>query len=369
MKWFFVVVVVLHGLIHLLGFAKAFGLAEVAQLQQPISRPLGALWLLAAVLFVVTVILLFAAPSWWWVSAAAAVLLSQGLIVSSWKDARFGTIANVIVLVPLVIAILGRGPSSFRASYQREVARGLARTAEPAPITEAEIARLPAPLQRYLRTAGVLGKEHVRSFHVRFRGQLKSKPDADWMSFTADQTTFLDEPTRLFFIESSMFGIPFDALHAYVGPSATMKVRLASLLTMVDAKGPEMNRSETVTMLNDLCLLAPGALVLPAIRWEERGPLEAKATYTNAGNTVSAVLSFNEAGELVSFFSDDRYLSADGKVFTKYRWTTPVLDHRDFGGVRIAARAEAIWDMPDGPFTYGRFEVVDIEYNVSATKR
>jgi hypothetical protein len=38
----------LHGLIHLLGFAKAFGLARLPQLTQPIGPLLGLLWLMAA---------------------------------------------------------------------------------------------------------------------------------------------------------------------------------------------------------------------------------------------------------------------------------------------------------------------------------
>lgn len=364
MKWFFVFVVVVHGLIHLMGFAKAFRLAEIAQLTQPISRAAGVLWLVAAALFLVAAVLVFAAPSWWWVPAAGAVLTSQALIVSSWRDARFGTIANVIVLIPLVIAMLDHAPWSFRSSYEREVGRGLARKAEAPVLTEADVAKLPAPVQRYLRYVGVIGKARVRSLRAQFRGQIKSSPDAGYMDFTAMQTSFFDEPTRLFLLDAGMVGIPFSAWHAYVGPSATMKVEVASLITMVDAKGPEMNRSETVTMLNDMCILAPATLAGEHIRWEEIGPLSVKATYTQAGNTVSAVLLFNEAGELTGFHSDDRYQSADGKEYKQYRWSTPVHDYRDFGGVRLASRGEAIWDMPAGPLEYGRFEMVSLEYDI-----
>ena len=38
-----------------------------------------------------------------------------------------------------------------------------------------------------------------------------------------------------------------------------MRVRLLSLIPMVDASGPDLRRKETVTVFNDLCLLAPGA--------------------------------------------------------------------------------------------------------------
>ena len=53
MKYILVALLVIHGLIHLLGFVKAFDLAQPAQLQAPISRPLGILWLSAALLLVV----------------------------------------------------------------------------------------------------------------------------------------------------------------------------------------------------------------------------------------------------------------------------------------------------------------------------
>ena len=43
----FLFILGVHGLIHLLGFAKAFGLADLPQLAQPISRTWGALWLAA----------------------------------------------------------------------------------------------------------------------------------------------------------------------------------------------------------------------------------------------------------------------------------------------------------------------------------
>lgn len=50
----FAVIVVIHGLIHLMGFAKAFGLAALPALTQPISRAMGVVWLSAAILTIGT---------------------------------------------------------------------------------------------------------------------------------------------------------------------------------------------------------------------------------------------------------------------------------------------------------------------------
>jgi hypothetical protein len=183
------------------------------------------------------------------------------------------------------------------------------------------------------------------------------------MDFSSQQYNFFDDPTRVFFIESTMFGIPFDGLHLYAGRSATMQIKVASLFQIVDAKGDTMTQGETVTLFNDMCVMAPATLIEKSIRWESVDSLTAKGIFTNKGITVSALLSFNERGELVDFSSEGRFMSADGITYKNYRWTTPMKNYREFGGRRIATEAELIWHTPQGEFVYGKFELVDIEYN------
>jgi len=126
-----------------------------------------------------------------------------------------------------------------------------------------------------------------------------------------------------------------------------------------------MDRGETVTLFNDLCLIAPAALNdRQRIQWEIAGPLAARAKFTHRGNTISALLFFNQAGELTDFISNDRFLSADGKTFKSYPWSTPVRNYIDFGGRRVVAYAEAVWHTPEGEFSYGKFNLAEIEYNL-----
>ncbi len=263
----------------------------------------------------------------------------------------------------------GSAPRRFSSIYRREVDRALRRSTAQPILTEADLVHLPAPVQRYLRYHGAVGKVRVVNVRARFRGEMRPKPDAGWMRITADQTNFFDEPERVFLMHAVRAGIPFDALHLYAGPCATMRVKVAGLLPVVDAKGPEMNRSETVTMFNDMCVLAPATLIDEAIRWEEVDTHTAKATFTNAGNTISAVLSFDDRGALTSFSSDDRSESADGKTYRRYRWTTPLKDYRDYRGRMVAGHGDAVWGHPEGDYVYARFDLVDVEYNVSRFER
>ena len=89
-----------------------------------------------------------------------------------------------------------------------------------------------------------------------------------------------------------------------------MAVRLAGLVNVVCIDGPDLTRTETrrtetVTILNDLCFYAPLRLIDPRLTWTEMDDTHARVTFAHGTNTVSAELVSNTVGELVNFVSDD----------------------------------------------------------------
>jgi hypothetical protein len=184
------------------------------------------------------------------------------------------------------------------------------------------------------------------------------------MRFIGEQVnTYGTSPRRLFFMDATMRGLPVDVLHTYVGPSARMRVKLASLVPMVDASGPQLDQAETVTLFNDLCLMAPAALVDARVRWQPLDDHHARGFFTNGDHTVSADLTFNDAGDLVDFVSEDRLrASQPGTGFTAQRWATPVRSYGSFGGRRAVASGEGRWHAPEGEFTYLEFNLDQLSY-------
>ena len=363
MRNVFIILLFAHSLIHLMGFAQAFELADVRQIKGPISRSLGIFWLVAAVLFSATGILVVAHIAWWWISCLAALVFSQIAIIRSWSDAKYGTVINIMLAVSLAVPVANSLQSSFAGIYRREVEKGLTRVSAMPPLEEEDIRHLPLPVQRYLIYTGSVGKPRLQNVRATLTGQMQMTTDGSWIDITARQYDFFDQSTRLFFIESTMYGVPLEGLHLYEGESATMRIRLASLIQVVDARGPEMNRGETVTLFNDMCLLAPASLIDPRISWETIDSLNVDARFSNAGNTIGARLCFNDTGELTDFSSNDRYQSSDGKVYLNYRWSTPVGAYREFQGYRLASYGEAIWHTPEGDQTYARFNIHEVEFN------
>jgi hypothetical protein len=327
-----------------------------------ISRGMGVVWLAAAVLFVASAVALHAAPRWFWLVGALAIVASQLAILRSWGDARFGTIANVIALVAVLHAAFARGPFGLRAEYDALVDDGLASIAgcPAATITEADLAPLPAPVQRYLRFAGVVGTPRLHGFKARMTGRIRGAADAEWMPFVAEQHNFFDPPRRYFFMDATRGGLPVDGLHAFGDAGATMRVRVLSLVPVVTLSGEVLTRTETVTIFNDMCIFAPASLLDPSIRWKLLDDRTVEATYTNGPHTVTSVLVFGDDGALVDFWSDDRpALAPDGVTLLPQRWSTPVGEYRTQGPYRLASKGEARYAAPSGDYAYIEFDGIE----------
>lgn len=335
MKYVFASLLLLHGLIHLMGFAKAFHFAEISQLTQPIGKPAGAAWGITAVLFTIAGVLFLMGKDVWWLWAAVAAIASQILIFTRWQYAKFGTFANTIALAAVALSV---GESRYFAIYKNDAKAELQRTvniSEPI-LTEADLLPLPLPVQRYLRYLGVVGKPKVVNFRIDFEGKIRKDEQSAWMPFASEQYNFMDSATRLFFMKASMKGLPVAGYHRFKNGDAFMDIRLLSMFKVQYQSGREMGIAETVTFFNDMCRLAPATLIDKRIQWLETDGDRVKAAFTNNGITITAWLYFNEAGQLINFISEDRYAAGEGGTMEQFPWSTPLKDYKTVDGHRIA---------------------------------
>jgi len=233
-----------------------------------------------------------------------------------------------------------------------------------APLTRDDLAGLPDCVQRYVQRSGAVGRARPQNMRVSFDARMYRKPGQAPMRARAVQYTFFARPARLFLMDARMLGLPVRALHVYRDASATFTVRVASAFTMVDLSGDHISAAETVTVLNDLCLMAPGALVDDRLAWTSSDDRTATVTFTNGSRQVSATLVFSDDDDLVDFWSDDRPDSSGGG-FVPMRWSTPVSDYQDLDGRHILRNGSAVYHRADGPFTYGEFTLRSIGYDVA----
>jgi hypothetical protein len=113
---------VVHGLLHLLGFLKAWGLAALPQLSGRTLLPLapslvrwvGLAWLLAALVLLAAAALRGFRHESWWIVALSGATLSQLLIILQWPDAKAGSVANLLIVLCVIF-------SAVAARWERRV--------------------------------------------------------------------------------------------------------------------------------------------------------------------------------------------------------------------------------------------------------
>ncbi len=359
MKFLFAFILLVHGLIHLMGYVKAFKFAEVSQLTQPVSRGAGVFWLISALLFTAATLFFLLKKETWWMLAAPAIVLSQILIFTSWGDAKWGTAANVIVLAGVVIAF---GSWQFNGRIQREIEAFRANpVAEQKILTREMIAGLPPVVQKWLERSNVVGKEMVNTAYLRQKGEMKTAPEGKWIPFEAEQYNTINPPGFIWRTEmEAMAGVKMTGRDRYVDGRGQMLIKLLGWFPVADAGGPETDQGAMLRNLAEICWF-PGAALSDYIQWEQPDSLSAKATMTNGGITASGIFHFNPEGDMTGFEARRYYYRKTGATLED--WAIVNTGFKEFNGVRIPYKSEVAWKLAEGDYTWLRLEIVELGYN------
>ncbi|HET8936478.1 MAG TPA: DUF6544 family protein [Polyangiales bacterium] len=361
------VVLLLHGLIHTMGFLVAFRLAALPLQLTPIwlqpvywTRPVGSLWLLAGFGFATSAVMLLLSRTSWWLPGALALPLSQLLILLAWQDAKAGTWLNVVLALPLAI---GAAHTAFERETRRAVAElhsGLP-TVPSAPIQAEEVERLPQPVAHWLAAAGVVGRARTRSVWLQQSARLRTEPGGNWMPCSAEQHFRIDRPGFIWSVRARMLGaIPIDGRDSYMNGHGRMLIKPLSLLTVVDAADARVDQGTLLRYLGELVWFPSGALE-PYIQWEAVASNIARATMSYAGTTASATFEFAEDGRVMRV-SAERYMGSGSDA--KLRpWTIPFRAWRKLDGVVVPVEGDVIWQLESGPFAYYDFTLKALRYD------
>lgn len=276
------------------------------------------------------------------------------------------SIIGSIIIIAILIYICVHGGNNMKKKYEANVEKNLLSSEmDDRILTNNNISYLPEPVQKYLNYVGVIDNPRVENMKVEIEGEMKQGVDKPWMKVKVEQHNFYKKYARLFYIKGRMFGIPLIGTDSYIEGKGNMIIKLASLVKVVDESGEIMNKAALVTLLNDMCILSPAALVDNRIKWEAIDDLNAKCSIEDDGNKVYATLYFNDIGELINFETYDReFLDSNGN-YIKAKWSTPIKDYKTVDGITYPTYGEAVWHLEDGDFTYAKFNVKDVKYNVS----
>ncbi len=227
-------------------------------------------------------------------------------------------------------------------------------------IQKAELEVLPEPVKRFMEYSQVVGTPHIQKARIKQSGLFKMAPDKPWTPFTAEQE--YDIPTASFIWKVDMKMAPFIHItgsdHLENG-EGQMRIKLLGFIPIVNAKGPEMDQGAMTRYLSEI-IWFPQACLDDHIRWEAIDSTSAKAIFTIDQKSVEGVFHFDQEGK-VTLFECQRYAYEDKEMVLR-SWQTPIDEYGERAGLQLGIRGRAIWNLPEGDYTYVDVEIESIVY-------
>lgn len=361
MRVFFLILVVAHGLIHILGFLKAFGFAEIKELTLPVSKFWGLLWLLVTLFFLIYGIMFFTAYTYSWLFGLIALVISQVLIISFWADAKVGTVPNVIILLVVISAVAGFRFDRMIAAETHHILSGVAPGQSPI-IRAGDIVGLPQVVQNWLKITGTIGKPFIRSGRVVQKALMKMKPSQkDWYAADAVQYTTSEPPAFIWAVRLKMMPlINIRGRDRFIDGHGGMLITINALLPVVNERGPKLDEGTLQRFLGEVVWF-PAMALSPYITWEDLDDTSARATMQYKNTEADGTFYFNEQGDFIKFVAL-RYKGNEPEA-QRYPWVLTVDDYGEFDGIRVPVKMKATWELEEGNWTWLDLEIVDLKYN------
>jgi hypothetical protein len=193
-------------------------------------------------------------------------------------------------------------------------------------------------------------------------GEMVRRPGDRPLSFTAVQDYAVE---RVDFEWRAAFGpnrlvrvTVTDGYHEGVG---WLTARVWGLIPVVRSAGPEVDRGEAMRYLAELPWVPHAIGSNPELSWRALEDGSAEVSTLVGGRAASIRLSLDEAGLIRSATGIRPRLA--GRTAIETPFVGRFGDYVELGGVRVPGSAEVSWELPEGPFTYWRGEVLSLVAN------
>jgi len=361
LRIFFLILIIGHALIHLMGFAKAFELASFDQISTPISKTVGIIWLGTALLLLCAAWLFFLKNDAWWIPGMLGMLLSQMLIFAYWQDAKMGSIANAMILLAALVAM---GNWQFQKQVTSDLNAFLPKIVPTAPILDrAMIAGLPPIVQKWMEFSQVIGKPMQQIVSLQQTGRMRFKPNGKWMPVAARQYFTVANPGFIWMATAGNDWMPIVARDLYQDGKGHMLVKAYGLFSVADAKGATIDQGSMLRYLAETCWF-PSSALSAFVQWESIDSLTAKATIRYGKEEGMGIFTFDAMGRLESFDGLRYYDRKSGATLEKWHIQNDMASLRTFEGVVIPTKATVTWELKEGDFTWLELEIKDVQYNI-----
>lgn len=275
-------------------------------------------------------------------------------------------LAIIIGLAAAIAAALAYGSNRWQAATDGMQANleGARRPVEPKTYSADELIGLPAPVQRYFRTALTEGQPMIAAVRIEHTGTFNmSLTEQQWKPFSSTQRVITARPGFDWEARIAVLpGIPARVHDAYIAGEGMLHASLFGLVTVAEQRGtPEMAQGELLRWFAEAAWYPTALLPSQGVRWAASDDSSATATMQDGDTSVSLLFRFNADGLIASMRAEARGALINGvNVPTPWEGHWSHYELRD--GMRVPLEGEVAWVLPGGPWTYWRGRITRMVY-------
>ncbi len=270
----------------------------------------------------------------------------------------------VLAVIFVVTAVLGALRWEAKTQELRAKLESARTPIFPKRVDFRELEGLPAPVQRFLRTALKDGQPVVAGVRVRHSGTFNMGEDVEnWKPFSSNQRVItrragFDWDARV----SMLPGLNVRVHDAYLAGEGILHAALLGLITLVDMRGTgEVARGELMRFFAEAAWYPTALLPSQGVRWEALDERSAQGTLTDGAVTLSLIFTFGEDGLIETVCARSRGRTVGGGIVPT-PWCGRFWNYQERAGMLIPLEGEVAWLLPGGARPYWRGRITDIDY-------
>jgi len=276
----------------------------------------------------------------------------------------------IFALIVLVIFWFNIPYSPFRNQFKKDLnkqiklSESFLRDTSKTVYEKEDFESLPPLLRAYIEECGYIGSPRKSILQMEYKkvdfslGQNRPKLKIDYT-----QVDFANIPVRLAFIDSKMFGVPFQGYDYFVNGKGGMKGVLAKSFQLFDQTGEQMDKAALVTYLAEIIFI-PEALLQNFVSFNQLDSHRVEARIEYKGLKACGIYHFNDAHEMIYFSTDERGQSSSDGSIEKILWEAQCREYKLYSdGIKRPTIFRAVWKYPEQDFIYfdGKISSVDGE--------
>ena len=228
----------------------------------------------------------------------------------------------------------------------------------------AELAPLPAPVQRYFRAALTDGQPIVTAVTLTQSGTFNLGKTADqWKQFTATQRFTTARPGFVWDANITMVpGVPVRVLDAFIAGEGLLRPTILGLYGLGTLQGTgEIARGELLRHFAESVWFPTALLPSQGVVWQAVDDASALATMTDGQISVTMLFRFG-ADDMIVAVSVEGRATTVGTATVLMPWECRMSNYQTRDGMRVPLTGEALYITPQGEKPYFRGTIDTIAY-------